>query len=56
MGALIREYERNRGRRSGYYFASGRLGGMGLLRVEVVDREKTAWIEEPIKVRWNDLL
>jgi hypothetical protein len=50
----IRVYETNWGRRSGYY-ANGRLGGMGLLRVEVVVREKTAWVEEPIKVTGNDL-
>lgn len=49
MGA----YETNWGRRSGYY-ASGRLGGRGLLRV--VGHEKVAWVEEPIKVAGNDLL
>ena len=53
MAAQIRVYETNWGRRSGYY-AIGRLGGTGLLRVKVVDREKTAW-EEPIKVTGKDL-
>lgn len=54
MAAQIRVYETNWGRRSGYY-ASGRLGGTGLLPVGVVDREKNAWVEEPIKVTGKDL-
>ena len=48
MTAQIRVYETNWGPRSGYY-ASGRLGGTGLLRVEVVDREKTAWARSLLK-------
>jgi len=55
LAALIRVYERNRGRRSGYYYASGLLGGRGSLRVDVVVRE-TAWVEELIKVTRKDLL
>ena len=29
------------------------VGEDGLAPMEIVVRDKTAWIEEPIKVRWN---
>jgi hypothetical protein len=54
VAAPIRVYETSWGRRSGCY-GSGLLGGRGLFRVEVV-REKTAWVEETIKVTGKDLL